>query len=86
MKKSDVLTKLLEIANQFPLRRRIDDRDILAPLTSNKIGLDYLQLYEYMTCVEEAFSVCFTIHEIRAGAFLSISSLSDTLCHKMFGT
>lgn len=78
-----VINTLVKILNKRIMLREVvaeDDYDVL--LTSQKIGLDYTHMIEYMMCVEEAFEVVFTIEELRKGGFRTIQSISDLIYKK----
>lgn len=51
--------------------------------TAPEIGLDNIQLYEFLMCVEESFSVFFTPQEIREIGFNTLNNACCLVSNKL---
>lgn len=61
-----------------PIEEKMD-KDFTAP----EIGLDNIQLYEFLMCVEESFSVYFTPQEIREIGFNTLNNACRLVSKKL---
>ena len=75
-----ILLKLIEILNEkFHIQHVVTFDDQNIPLTSQRIGLNYIELFQFLMCIEESFKMIFTIDELQGGCFRDLQSICKVI-------
>lgn len=78
-----IMQELIEILNnKFDTRMTVTLEEENVPLTSYRIGLDYIALFEFMMCVEETYNLMFTSKELQEKGFWNLNNICELVEQK----
>ena len=84
MNRELVMRELYDVMHRgFPSLSISSDEKHNVKLTSPEFGFNDIELYEFLMCIEERFSVYFEPEEIRDNGFETLDKICDLVCKKL---